>query len=183
MENLNEYDGHWITTFLGVKFHYLNPGDDEIFIKDIAHALALTCRFGGQCKYFYSVAEHSVRVSGIVEDKFKFRALLHDAHEAYLHDVPRPIKQDMPQYKIIADNIQKAILRRFACNYGEEDQADKQIKLADDILLSTEKEFMMTATGDWTPLPTPLGTFKPLSWKKAEQLFLSKFYIYSTLEL
>ena len=98
---LNEYTDHWISTYTDKKFHYLNPTEEEICIEDIAHALALTCRFGGHCSKFYSVAEHSIRVSNIVPETLRLQALLHDAHEAYLHDVPRPIKEDIPQYKIM----------------------------------------------------------------------------------
>jgi 5'-deoxynucleotidase YfbR-like HD superfamily hydrolase len=170
----NEYDGHWITTYTGEKFHYLNPSRFEIHIEDIAHALSLTCRFGGHCKMFYSVAEHSVRVSGLVQNKYKLKALLHDAHEAYLHDVPRPIKHDMTQYKKFADVIQLAISNKFYCPID----GDKEIKHADDVLLSTEKEFMIKNIEDWAELPEPLKSFRPMNWKNAERQFLKKFKEY-----
>jgi len=88
---MTEYDEHWITTYTGKRFHYLDPQPEEIDIVDIAHALSLTCRFGGHCKEFYSVAEHSIRVAEIVPKEFQLLALLHDAGEAYTGDVQSPI--------------------------------------------------------------------------------------------
>ncbi len=166
---MNEYDGHWITTFTGKKFHYLNPLPEEIDIRDIAHALALTCRFGGHVRTFYSVAEHSIRVSDIVADEYKLVALLHDAHEAYLHDVPRPIKQDMIEYRSMADKIQWSIWDRYNITITNL----SPIKLADDILLATEARDLMPNTNDWLELPPPLiKIIEPLTWQEAEADFL-----------
>ena len=181
---MNEYEDHWITTYSGGKLHFRDPHEDEIDIKDIAHGLALCCRFNGQCKMFYSIAEHSIRVADNVPDikVLKLRALLHDAHEAYLSDVPRPIKGDMPQYKAIADHLQFAINRKFNCTIEKVDTTayfNEQIKKADDIMLSTEKEFMMVGVEDWAELPMPLPHFKPRSWQKAEKLFLQRFKTYA----
>jgi len=177
--SLNEYEDHWITTCTGKKFHYLDPKQEEICIEDIAHALALTCRFGGHCKMFYSVAEHSIRVADIVDyKKLKLSALLHDAHEAYLHDVPRPIKHDMPQYKVMADAIQKVIMNKFSCQYNEVNQ---HIKYADDVMLATEAKTLLVNMNDWSTLPKPLKTFKPINWKNAERKFIKKFIEYSRI--
>ncbi len=172
---MNEYEGHWITTFTGKKFHYLNPHPDEICIEDIAHALALTCRFGGHCREFYSVAEHSYRVSMIVDKEDKLAALLHDAHEAYLHDVPRPIKHDIIGYSEIANIVQYAIQSKFHINI----RCPYHLKLADDTLLSTEARDIMPTTQDWATLPTPLSIrIFPMNWRLAEKVFLDFFYDY-----
>jgi 5'-deoxynucleotidase YfbR-like HD superfamily hydrolase len=82
----------WIQTYQGGCFEPFNPHPDQIHIRDIAHALALTCRFTGHCLDFYSVAQHSVMVSQIVSHKHALAGLLHDASEAYLTDVASPIK-------------------------------------------------------------------------------------------
>ena len=169
---LNEYAGHWITTFTGRKFHYLCPNPNEICIEDIAHALALTCRFGGHCKEFYSVAEHSYRVAMIVDKQDKMAALLHDAHEAYLHDVPRPIKSDIIGYKEIADRVQSVINKAFGVIVYEPDH----LAYADDVLLATEARDIMPTTQDWLELPLPLtAPIQPTNWKLAERGFLD-FY-------
>lgn len=169
---MNEYDSHFITTFTGKKFHYLTPSPDEIRIEDIAHALALTCRFGGQCKEFYSVAEHSYRVAMIVDKRDKLAALLHDGHEAYLHDVPRPIKHDISGYAEIADKIQSAINEALGVVVHYPDH----LKFADDVLLATEARDLMPTTEGWAKLPLPLPqTIQPTNWKLAERVFMD-FY-------
>src|ERR1019366_9954250 len=81
-----------IRTYSGVRFKPLDP-DPAVGISDIAHALANQCRFGGHSSAFYSVAQHSVRVSEICAAEDALWGLLHDASEAYLVDVPAPLKQ------------------------------------------------------------------------------------------
>ena len=87
-------DGRWIETFSGDRFFPLSPGPAEIHIKDIAHGLAGRFRFSGQSRDWYTVAQHSVEVSRRVPAEDVLWGLLHDAAEAYLPDIPRPIKDD-----------------------------------------------------------------------------------------
>jgi hypothetical protein len=82
----------WTQTYNGHKFDPMNVGLETIDINDIAHALSLLCRFNGHIKELYSVAQHCVLMSEQVEPKYAFHALLHDAAEAYVSDVPRPFK-------------------------------------------------------------------------------------------
>src|ERR1039458_2829532 len=82
-----------IRTYSGLIFWPLNPDPALIRIEDIAHSLAHQCRFGGHSRVFYSVAQHSVRVSEICATEDALWGLLHDASEAYLVDVPAPLKQ------------------------------------------------------------------------------------------
>lgn len=86
----------WISTQSVEQFDFTNPKIEDIHILDIAHALSNICRFGGHSSSFYSVAEHSIILAEILErqgaDKMTvLAALLHDATEAYLGDMPRPI--------------------------------------------------------------------------------------------
>lgn len=169
---MNEYGGSWITTYTGKKFHYLNPKTNEVDIRDIAHALALTCRFGGHCNQFYSVAEHSIRVADIVPENFRLHALLHDAGEAYVPDIPRPIKYDYPVMKRLDDRISKFVLVVLGNGYCDNDY----IKYADSRLLATEARDLMPNTDDWAELPPPLeGHIKPLPWQEAEIEFLNYY--------
>lgn len=131
----------WIMTFCGVKFDVENPKPEDILINDIAHALAHQCRFGGHCRNFYSVAEHSVYVSNMVFRKDHppsntFAALLHDASEAYLVDIPRPIKHlyDMDKYRAMEEKLQAAINDKF----DSSPQDYNLIKWADDRMLANE---------------------------------------------
>lgn len=90
----------WIQTYTGRAFEPLAPVAADVCIHDIGHALAMKCRFNGHCRRFYSVAEHSVRLSRLVSPRWAFEALMHDAAEAYLPDVPRPIKPYIGTYAL-----------------------------------------------------------------------------------
>jgi len=158
---MNEYEGAWITTYTGIKFHFLNPQPDEICIEDIAHHLSLLCRFTGACREFYSVGEHSIRVAKIVPDKLKVSALLHDATEAYMNDISRPVK-----YTHKLEETEALIMEAIIKKYKITPYAPK-IKEADDILMATEARDLMPTTENWAKLSTPLvNTIKPgLSWE------------------
>jgi hypothetical protein len=84
--------GNWMQTQFGNQFWPLDPRPEDFDIKEIASALGKACRYAGHCFGFYSVAEHSVLVSQIVPPEFALTALMHDATEAYLVDIPRPLK-------------------------------------------------------------------------------------------
>lgn len=103
----------WIQTFSGRAFDPLNPRPEDISIVDIAHALSLTCRFGGQCSQFYSVAEHSIYVALFAPKTLGREALLHDATEAYLTDIPRPIKRHLNDFRALENSLEKVIAEKF----------------------------------------------------------------------
>ena len=84
----------WIQTFTGKQFYPLEPRLEDIDIVDIAHSLSMQCRFGGHCREFYSVAQHCLNVSDLCPPYLKLAGLLHDAAEAYLCDLPSPVKRD-----------------------------------------------------------------------------------------
>ena len=104
-----------IRTYSGLIFWPLNPHPALIGIGDIAHALAHQCRFGGHSRAFYSVAQHSVRVSEICATEDALWGLLHDASEAYLVDVPAPLKQlpEFAAYRRAEERLQALIMERF----------------------------------------------------------------------
>ena len=83
----------WTQTASGGRFYPMAPRPSEIRIEDIATGLANACRFGSQTPVFFSVAQHSVEVSRMVSEECRPLALLHDAAEAYLGDIPRPYKE------------------------------------------------------------------------------------------
>lgn len=122
MENENLFAEKQIRTFTGKYVNVFDPNPDTIVIEDIAHALSMLPRWGGHCPYFFSVAQHSVNVSQSIDDRYKCKGhqlagLLHDASEAYLIDLPRPIKQHMPHYKQIEDKLMKVISAKFGFEY------------------------------------------------------------------
>lgn len=132
MENLFTPDS--IRTFSGQYVNVFNTNPDSILIEDIAHALSNQCRFGGHLSEFYSVAQHSILCSQRVSDEYKLQALLHDASEAYILDMPRPIKQKLNDYKEIEDKLMLLIAKKFGFKYPLE----KPVKQSDEEMLHLE---------------------------------------------
>ena len=115
----------------GVLFDVFNPKKEDIKIEDIAHALSNICRYGGHSPKFYSVAQHSVLCSlkGVTPQE-QMECLCHDFSEAYLVDLPSPIKKNMPIYVEIENNLLKLIYERYNLNFPLSDRVhkiDKQI--------------------------------------------------------
>jgi hypothetical protein len=169
----------WIQTFTGKKFFPLEPQIEDICIEDIAHSLSMQCRFVGHCKEFYSVAQHSVIMArewfAYSGDYAKY-ALLHDASEAYLSDIPRPLKYrpDFYFYRNAENILQKMIYTKFGLNPDE----PHSIKTADHEMLCEEamsKKIMSPLHPDWSSRCKPIIKILPVSPRKAEQLFLETF--------
>ena len=107
--------GPWIQTYTGRKFYPFDPQPEDINIKDIAYVLSGEYRFGGHCKPRITVAQHSVLVSERLPLGYDLAlwGLLHDASEAYVRDLNKPIKETLPGYKYIEVRIQRAIADKF----------------------------------------------------------------------
>jgi hypothetical protein len=167
--------GDWFQTHTGIEFYPNDPRPEEVVIEDIAHALARICRFGGHTRGFYSVAQHSVIVSQIVPESLALAALLHDATEAYIGDMVRPLKYSIPQYLVIEDRLWDVIAARF--NLPRILPAE--IKHADNIALVTERRDLLEhqrTWGEWSKAYTPLETvIKPHGPHVAEMMFLCRF--------
>lgn len=136
---------NFIITYTGKKFTLQEPQFD---ILDIAHALSNTCRFGGHCKKFYSVAEHSVLVMHLMEklhqeEGASFEGLMHDATEAYLSDVPSPFKQFIPDWKKLEDDLELS-MRRWA---GLPDKENPLVKQCDLLALFIEARALLPDEG------------------------------------
>lgn len=139
--------GGWIQCFSGHPFWPLDPRPEDIRGEDIAHALAHQCRFAGHCETFYSVAEHCIRASFIVPEEDALWALLHDAPEAYLVDLPRPIKHSpglAGSYQRIERNLMAMVCQVFDLPPEE----PESVKAADLQLLETEFRDLMDSHGD-----------------------------------
>ena len=137
----------YITTVSGIHFFPLNPHPDDINTDDIAHALSLICRANGHFKYFYSVAQHCIACAEEAVERglsveVILGCLLHDASEAYLCDVTRPVKKHIPQYLRAEEKLQEVIWKRFI---GRQltDVEKKQIFEIDDDILSMEFHLLM----------------------------------------
>lgn len=115
MENLFTPD--CIRTYSGQYVNVFNPDPDTILIEDIAHSLSQQCRFAAQLPAFYSVAEHCLEVAYMMPTEHQLAGLLHDASEAYLLDIPSPIKKRLPDYLQIEANLMRVIAQKFGFAY------------------------------------------------------------------
>lgn len=166
--------GDWILTYTGKKFWPLDPRVAEICIEDIAHALANTCRFGGHCKAFYSVAQHSLLVSRFCTEA-PLQGLMHDAAEAYIGDMVRPLKQDMPDFRRVEESIWRAICGKFDL----EPRLHAEVKEMDNVALVTERRDLLSAAADRWALEEHykpvFGSIHPMIPYAAELAFLVRF--------
>lgn len=169
--------GPWIRTFTGRKFYLFDPRYTDIAIEDIAHSLAHTSRFGGHLPHFYSVAEHSILVASLVPDPHKLEALLHDAAEAYIGDIVRPLKYAVPDIKGIEVYISGVIRDKFNIPSWT-----PVVKAADEAMIAAEVEQLWQV--DWRNEEgwmishvneTPHVQFHCYAPHVAEQVFLEVF--------
>jgi hypothetical protein len=148
--------GNYMLTYTGRHFYPLDPRAEDIAIEDIAHALSMLCRYGGHTPRFYSVAEHSVNVSRLVPDEFALQGLLHDATEAFLVDIPRPVKVALSNYKEIEANLWGVIARK----YGVPETMGQPVHDADVAMLFQERDELWPSRpreSDWgMGLSTPI---------------------------
>jgi len=163
----------WIQTYTGRRFHPLDPVADDLHVADIAHSLSLQCRFNGHCRVFYSVAEHSVRVADILPAHLERWGLLHDATEAYVGDLPRPLKQQLPLYRRSEDRLMEVVARRFGLAWP----MPEAVRHADNRLLATEaRDLMAPPPEPWNLGVEPLdGRIVPWPAAEAERRFLERF--------
>ncbi|MFN8238611.1 MAG: hypothetical protein U0T77_10625 [Chitinophagales bacterium] len=135
----NLYQPNCIRTFSGKYVNILEPHPDMFCISDIAHALSNQCRFGGHLPQFYSVAQHSWLCTQLISDKNKYNALMHDSSEAYLLDIPTPLKSLLTNYKEIEDRLMKVLAEKFQFEYPLNDE----VKSIDKIVLELEWNQLM----------------------------------------
>ncbi len=142
----------FVRTASGGKLSFLTPHPDQISIQDIAHQLAHTCRWAGSTKHFFSVAQHSLMVAKLVSQQgaskvFILQALLHDAAEAYMGDLARPIKHSLPLkgYATVERNLLNVILEK----YTQRSFLAEVVKEKDNLVQHTEAKFLLNYEPDW----------------------------------
>lgn len=129
----------YITTYTGVHFYPLEPDPEDIRIEDIAHALSMHCRANGHYKYFYSVADHCIDCAVEAEARgmdayVSLLCLLHDAAEAYISDIPRPVKRDLNGIYEIEDRIANMVYIKFAGRVPEGNEFEIMREIDDAML-------------------------------------------------
>ena len=146
----------WIQTASGLRVSLLDPDPQTIVIEDIAHALAMLCRFNGHCLQFYSVAEHSVHVSKEIAHRLALLGLMHDAAEAYLGDVPSPLKKRLRSFERYEKQFMLVLAEKFGFADSLANAEDyAELKRADIQLLVDEKAVLMAKEPAPWPYPRP----------------------------
>lgn len=180
-----------VETFTGKFVDTYNPSVEDIVLEDIAHALSSLCRFSGHCKHFYSVAQHAVMVSKRLEKlghpkHVCFAGLHHDDAEAYLTDIPRPMKPLLqPVYGEMTDRMDCAIASALGSGLTHAGFHAPCVKEADNWALLVEADVLMPSRGinwagsDMNEQQAPalpgfwLGCQTPV---EAEGMFLSRHW-------
>jgi len=169
-----EIRGDWMQTCSGGVFWPLEPKPEDIVLEDVAHALSLTCRFSGHTRVFYSVAQHSVLASMLVPEQDAKWALLHDAAEAYVSDLVRPIKHSPggEWFRRMEAGIMRCVCDRFGLPY----QQPKSVTEADLIMLGTERrDLMCDPPRAWQWVGEPMADeIVPWNATAAEHAFLDR---------
>ncbi len=128
----HDVDTQRITTYSGRHINPLKPRTGDAPIVDVAHALSLMCRYAGHCMYHYSVAQHSVLVMEIVKllygEEYAKIALMHDAQEAFLCDIPRPIKQLLPEFKAAERKWEEVVWNDYKLGEDRGRKAGSELK-------------------------------------------------------
>ena len=161
IKNYSLYPENSIRTYTGKSFDLKIMEPDSICIEDIAHALSHTSRYAGHLEDHYSVAQHSVLVAQNVSGKNCLAALLHDASEAYLGDMPSPFKKMMPEFRSFEDKLMLVIAEKFGFDFP----LHPEIKEWDSNFLEIE----------WESFILKANTLDYWSPEKAKQRFLEMF--------
>jgi uncharacterized protein len=168
--------------------HYVDlvsPAPETIEIYSISAALSKICRFGGHCPQFYTVAEHCVHATRLAETqgvkgKALLAILLHDAAEAYIGDMVKPLKMTIPQYAYAEQRMERAIEKAFDIQF---DHFSEIIKLYDRAMLKVEKTTMWPEDKEewagFSQIPTADVDLQYWDPETARQMYLYMFYVAS----
>lgn len=165
--DINNQEGNYMLPS-GKIINFFNMNPEDINIEDIAHALSRKCRWNGWTKGFYSIAEHSIHVAAFVSSPLKLTALLHDASEAYLFDIPRPVKKKFSRLVILESDLELIIAEKFKLPYPMPNEIIK----ADDYVLEHEYNYCYLAE-----------SLKTMNHMEAQEKFMAKFREYSKVHV
>lgn len=175
----------YITTFSKIHFTPLAPKQEDIWIQDIAHALSLMTRANGHFREFYSVAQHSLDCAMAAKEEGRgarevLACLLHDASEAYLSDITRPVKANLPEYRKIEKRLQDAIYAKYIPG-GLTEQEEQIVKRVDDACLYYEFEhFTGEKLFEAAPQIVRIPEYRVRPFREVEEEFLQTFQKFAT---
>lgn len=164
----------WIQTYSGKPFWPLNPRVEDVDVADIAHALSRVPRYLGHTIWHYSIAEHALLVSQAAPPELKMQALFHDASEAYLPDMPSPIKTFIPGYKEWENTLMTIIAEAIGFEWPE----SAIVKELDRAILKNEREVVMNESVlPWAVDGTGIANVFVIGYEAqyAEELFLKEY--------
>ena len=173
--------GNWMQTYSGGLYWPSDPRPEDVRIEDIAHHLAMLCRYTGAVRRFYSIAEHSVLVSLMVPPQHALSGLLHDATEAYLNDINRPVKRSpgMEGYRVIEARNWRVIAKAFGLpviHPAEVEKADAEALFHEQAaLMPSEPPGLDFGMGLPRPAVVRPDLIKGWSWEEAKDVFLTRY--------
>ena len=165
-----------MNTFTGRIFDPLKMTKKDVCVEDIAHALSLVCRGGGHIRYFFSVAQHSMNCADEAaargwSGRIVLACLLHDASEAYIADIIRPVKVHLSEYYKIESKIMDCILEKFGLDDLSEEENSRWKQIDDEILDHELRELMI---GEKDRPIKPLSSFPDMTeqnWRDVAEQF------------
>lgn len=168
--------GGYIVTYTGKRFYPFDPRIEDIDINDIMHALSNLCRFGGHCTHFYSVAQHCVLVSLLCSPENALWALLHDSTEAYMIDLPTPLKQH-ESFKYYRES-EKRLMSIICDVFGLDHEEPPEVKQVDKKLMATEaRDLTFTEGRGWIKDIEPYEFhIKPWTQEQSRVRFMSRLH-------
>ncbi len=170
----------FITTYTGKHLDPLAPDMNMVDIRDIAHSLSLTCRGNGQVKSFFSVGQHCINCALEAEQRgcnarLVLACLIHDAAEAYLSDVPRPLKQCLPEYCLAENRLLDLIYTKYLGSPLTEAEARELKSIDNDMMYYDMKELLGETIRETPPLIHIPLYYGPTPFEQVEQTYLSLY--------
>lgn len=169
-----------IMTRSHIMFDPLAPDPALIEITDIAHSLSMLCRANGHFKSFYSVGQHCINCCREAaarghSRKVQLACLLHDGSEAYLSDVTRPVKQEIPRYREIEEPLQDAIWLKYLGEPLAEEENRQVFAIDDDVLWHEFVQLMGAALSDTEPVLASSPVYEFMGFKACREEYLRLF--------
>jgi hypothetical protein len=166
MTRVHIHDSHLglFNTASGVQFDLHNPTVEMINVNDIIIGLSNVCRFGGQIDNFYSVAQHCILVAALAPPVYRRAALLHDASEAYVHDIIKPLKNLLGEHYAIYENaIMELVCQKFNVNQMHMEMLKPWDMAALEMEDAAFRKKDRGAINNWTDLWKSVG-YEPNAW-------------------
>lgn len=173
-----------VTTYTGKHFNPVEPDTEKIDIRDIAHALSMTCRGNGHVKTFFSVGQHCINCAREAAERgctkrVILACLLHDGGEAYMSDVPRPLKPFMPQYLEAEERLLEVIYRKYLGEPLSDAEAKTVKEIDDDLLYYDMKELFGEIIQEKAPELKIILDYTVVPFEQVERTYLELFEFWS----